>query len=187
MVFCLPNMWKFFTNWLRARRQRKLERKHTAYHEAGNAVVAHFLGLRVEQICITNSRQSFTTSHLQQQESNESMILKEITVMIAGRAAEDIKFGESQRGKEKLFKAFEKARFFVTYCDVSKLIGREETEHNRKSVSEKTNIIMSKAIILAREVLSKHTAEVERLALVLQFEDQLYESRIKAILNGNKY
>ena len=190
MVFCLSNLWKFFTNWLQARRLRKLERKHTAYHEAGNAVVSHYLGLRVEHIFIFNNRQnrlqSFARSSFQanaENESRQSTIFKEITVLLAGRASEEMFMNTVERGSKKLINAWCRANFLVTNYDIRTLIGRE---NYGQSFDERVNFVLQNAYTNAWYVLTEHKAEVKRLALVLKKEDQLFERKIKAIINGNK-
>jgi cell division protease FtsH len=86
------------------RLQSELERRMTAYHEAGHAVVAHFLpdADRVHRISIVSRGQAlgFTLTPPEQDkyQQTRSEMMASMSVLLGGRAAEDIFFGELTGG-----------------------------------------------------------------------------------------
>ena len=187
------------------------ERKNTAYHESGHAVVARLLpntdpvhkvtiiprgrALGVTMQLPTEDRYSMTNSH----------ILDNICVLLAGRVAEELFMGHMTTGASNDFdRATNMARRMVTQWGMSKnmgtmvygeeegevFLGRSVTTH--KQVSEKTmrevdaeiRVIIDTQYEKARELLNNNREKVEIMSKALLEWETIDESQINDIIDG---
>ncbi len=110
------------------RLQDDYERKITAYHESGHAVLAHVLpnADRVHRISIVSRGQAlgytFTPPEKDRLQTTKSELLDDIVVMLGGRAAEQITFNEQTAGASNdIKKATRLARAMVMELGMSDL------------------------------------------------------------------
>ncbi len=110
------------------RLQDPLERKMTAYHEAGHAVVSHLLPNAdpVQRISIVSRGHAlgytFTPPERDKLQTTKSELLDEISVLLAGRATEQLVFSEQTAGASNdLERATKIARAMVSELGMSEL------------------------------------------------------------------
>jgi len=110
------------------RLQDPLERKMTAYHEAGHAVISHILPNAdpVQRISIVSRGHAlgytFTPPERDKLQTTKSELLDEISVLLAGRATEQLVFSEQTAGASNdLERATKIARAMVTELGMSDL------------------------------------------------------------------
>ena len=114
----------------KARKMSDKERRNTAYHEAGHAILSHVLPTQdpVRQISIIPSGRALgytLTPPLEDKYSESKQELKEtIAMMLGGRVAEQIVFGDYTGGASNdIMRATEVARKMVTVYGMSDELG----------------------------------------------------------------
>ena len=188
------------------------ERKIIAYHEAGHALVAYYLPDPdpVHKISIIPRGQALgVTQQLPLDDRHiytEDYILKKITVLLGGRASEEIVFNKVSSGaQDDLKKATQIARKMVCTWGMSKKLGpltfgRSE-EHiflgkelfQIKDFSEETARIIDeeiKNIILncyekAKTIITQYLNKLHKVAQALLEEETLDAEKFKLLLEGN--
>jgi cell division protease FtsH len=176
------------------------ERKLVAYHELGHAVVARYVEHAdpVHRVSII-PRGIGALGYTQQLPEEDRYLMTEpelrdrIAVLLGGRAAEEIVFGFATTGaQDDLGKATEIARRMVMEFGMSVNVGPINiAEYGPRflgpafrrgdDVSEETEVAIDrevKAILLeaqakARDVLSEHRGDMDRLAEVLLDQESL--------------
>ena len=186
------------------------EKRNTAYHEAGHALVAFFLPdadpLHKVTI-IPRGRALGVTMQLPEEDKynyTKEYMLANITILLAGRAAEKIFLGSTTTGASNdMERTTSLARKMVCEWGMSDLgpltfgkneeqifLGREISRH--KDYSEKTAIkiddevrgIVSTSDLKSREILKGHREELVRLAEALLEYETLDAAEIKAVIQG---
>ncbi len=186
------------------RLQNDLERKMTAYHEAGHALVAHFLPNAdpVHRISIVSRGRALgytmTPPTQDKYQHTKSELLEDMAVMMGGREAEDMVFRELTAGASSdIERATRIARAMVVDFGMSDLgpvyFGpmMENTEWGRAifeptkvsdavqaKVDEQVQKFLTDAQKLARKVLEKYKKELDRVS------DELVE---KETLDGDQF
>ena len=188
------------------------ERKIIAYHEAGHALVAYYLPDPdpVHKISIIPRGQALgVTQQLPLDDRHiytEDYILKKITVLLGGRASEEIVFNKVSSGaQDDLKKATQIARKMVCTWGMSKKLGpltfgRSE-EHiflgkelfQIKDFSEETARIIDeeiKNIILncyekAKTIITQYLNKLHKVAQALLEEETLDAEKFRLLLEGN--
>ena len=114
----------------KARRMNEKERRNTAYHEAGHAILSHVLPSQdpVRQISIIPSGRALgytLTPPTEDKYSESKQEMKErIAMMLGGRVAEQIVFGDYTGGASNdIMRATEVARKMVTVYGMSEELG----------------------------------------------------------------
>ncbi len=114
----------------KARRMSEKERRNTAYHEAGHAILSHILPSQdpVRQISIIPSGRALgytLTPPVEDKYSESKQEMKErIAMMLGGRVAEQIVFGDYTGGASNdIMRATEVARKMVTVYGMSEELG----------------------------------------------------------------
>ncbi len=114
----------------KARKMSDKERRNTAYHEAGHAILSHILPTQdpVRQISIIPSGRALgytLTPPLEDKYSESKQEMKEtIAMMLGGRVAEQIVFGDYTGGASNdIMRATEMARKMVTVYGMSEELG----------------------------------------------------------------
>jgi cell division protease FtsH len=185
------------------------EKKLTAYHEGGHALLSHLIpeadpnykctiiphgrALGVTQKLPAEERHNYTKSYLE----------AEITVKLGGRVAEQMKFGEPSTGaKDDLERATDMARRMVCDWGMSEkmgpltfgkreeqiFLGREIAQH--KDYSEETAIeidrevrrIVEECLNRAESLLKEHEYRLDRLAEALLERESLNAQEIDELV-----
>ncbi len=184
------------------------EKKITAYHEAGHAVVAHFLPAAdpVQKISIISRGRTggFTMKTPTEDRSYHTLneFTADLAVMLAGQAAELDVFDEVSTGASNdLQNATSLARQIVTRFGMSKLgprtfghreemifLGREI--HESRDYSEKTaqdidgeiDRLLHEARLNAQRILKKERAALEKIAAALLVKETIERDDFEAML-----
>ena len=187
------------------------ERKNTAYHESGHAVVARLLPKTdpVHKVTIIpRGRALGVTMQLPEQDRfsmDKEHILQNIAVLFGGRVAEEVFMGQMTTGASNDFeRATEMARRMVTQWGMSDklgpmvygenegevFLGRSVTTH--KNVSEATmqqvdaeiRRIIDEQYKLARKLIEDNHDKVEKMATALLEWETLDADQINDIMEG---
>ncbi|MBI3067491.1 MAG: cell division protein FtsH, partial [Betaproteobacteria bacterium] len=187
------------------------ERRNTAYHEAGHALVAKLLPKTdpVHKVTIIpRGRALGVTMQLPEQDRysmDREQILQGIAVLFGGRVAEEIFMGQMTTGASNDFeRATEIARNMVTRWGMSEtmgpmvygenegevFLGRSITTH--KNVSEATmqkvdaeiRRIVDQQYALARRLIEENRDKVETMAKLLLEWETLDSEQIDDIMAG---
>ncbi|MBI3044456.1 MAG: ATP-dependent metallopeptidase FtsH/Yme1/Tma family protein [Betaproteobacteria bacterium] len=187
------------------------ERRNTAYHESGHAVVAKLMPKTdpVHKVTIIpRGRALGVTMQLPEQDRysmDREMILQNIAVLFGGRIAEEIFMGQMTTGASNDFeRATDLARSMVTRWGMSDelgpmvygenegevFLGRSVTVH--KNVSETTmqkvdseiRRIVDQQYALARKIIEDHRDKVETMAKALLEWETLDSDQINDIMEG---
>src|SRR5688572_11859558 len=187
------------------------ERKNTAYHESGHAVVAKLMAKTdpVHKVTIIpRGRALGVTMQLPEQDRysmDREMILQNISVLFGGRIAEEVFMGQMTTGASNDFeRATELARSMVTRWGMSDelgpmvygenegevFLGRSVTVH--KNVSETTmqkvdaeiRRIVDGQYALARKLIEDNRDKVEAMAKALMEWETLDADQINDIMEG---
>ena len=112
----------------KSRKIKESEKRNTAYHEAGHAVLAHLLPTQdpVREISIIPSGRAlgYTLNPPVEDKYSEykKQLIEEITMLLGGRAAEEIVFGDVSGGASNdIMRATQVARKMVTVYGMSDL------------------------------------------------------------------
>jgi cell division protease FtsH len=189
------------------------EKRTTAYHEAGHTLVAYYLPDTdpVHKVTIIPRGQAMgVTQQLPQEDRyflSRQYAEAKIAVMLAGRAAEEICLGQQTTGAgNDLELATEIARKMVTQWGMSErigplaygpreeaiFIGREIAQHKEYSeqtailIDEEVRRLVTEAQEVARNVLSAHRGELERVARSLLDYESLDLEEIECIIRGEE-
>jgi cell division protease FtsH len=187
------------------------ERRNTAYHESGHAVVAKLLPRTdpVHKVTIIPRGRALGVTMQLPQEDRYSMdreqILQNISVLFGGRISEEIFMGQMTTGASNDFeRATEMARRMVTQWGMSDklgpmvygenegevFLGRSITTH--KNVSETTmqkvdaeiRRIIDDQYTLARKLIEDNRDKVEAMARALLEWETLDSDQINDIMEG---
>jgi cell division protease FtsH len=187
------------------------ERRNTAYHESGHAVVAYLLPKTdpVHKVSIIPRGRALGVTMQLPAEDRYSMdrdqILQTIAVMFGGRIAEEIFMNQMTTGASNDFeRATETARRMVTQWGMSDtlgpmvygenesevFLGRSVTTH--KNVSEATmqkvdmeiRHIIDEQYALARKLIEENRDKVEAMTKALLEWETIDSEQIKDIMEG---
>jgi cell division protease FtsH len=187
------------------------ERRNTAYHEAGHALVAKLMP-RTDPVhkvtIIPRGRALGVTMQLPEQDRysmDREMILQNIAVLFGGRIAEEVFMGQMTTGASNDFeRATELARNMVTRWGMSDelgpmvygenegevFLGRSVTMH--KNVSDTTmqkvdaeiRRIIDRQYSLARKLIEDNRDKIEAMAKALMEWETLDADQINDIMEG---
>ena len=189
------------------------ERKNTAYHESGHAVVARLLPKTdpVHKVTIIPRGRALGVTMQLPQEDRYSMdkehILQNISVLFGGRIAEEIFMNQMTTGASNDFqRATEMARRMVTEWGMTNelgpmvysenegevFLGRSVT--NQKNVSEATmqkvdseiRKIIDEQYKIARNLIEENKDKMEAMAKALLEWETIDSDQIDDIMNGKK-
>ena len=188
------------------------ERKNTAYHESGHAVVAKFISTAdpiYKVTIIPRGKALGVTMQLPEHDKyahTKDYLLGQIAILFGGRLAEEIFMNQMTTGASNDFeRATELARKIVTRFgmtdelgpmvygenDQEVFLGRSVTTH--KTISEFTlqkidseiRSIIDKQYKLAKAILLEHRDKVERMAQVLLEKETIIADEIDDIMNSD--
>lgn len=187
------------------------EKKVTAYHEAGHAVVAHFSEHAdpVHKVSIiSRGRAGGYTLKLPERDKHlhgKLEFLADLAVMLGGRVAEEEIFGEITTGASSdLDKATKLARQLVTRYGMSEKLGartfghREDmvflgrdiaerpdySEDTARQIDMEVNGFIDQAHRTARQLIRDHKEKIEQVAAVLMDKETLEREAFEAIMKA---
>jgi len=191
------------------------EKRMTAYHEAGHALVAWMVpGTdRVHKVTIIPRGRALGVTQLLPEEDrmniSESDLNHRLAFMLAGRAAERLVFGEYTAGAENdLSEATKLARRMVAHWGMSERLGpvayhaseehpflgreiyqhREFSEHTAQLIDEEVARILHAASDRAQAMLEENREKLDRLAQSLVEREMLDDKDIEQLIgpSGNR-
>ena len=187
------------------------EKRITAYHEAGHALIGHLLEHtdRVHKITIVPRGRAMGYVMQFPEEDRLSItrleLLDRIGVALAGRATEEIVFGDVTTGAQNDFQqATDIARRMVTRWGMSERLGKISLSSGNesylgdfegfRSYSEETARLVDlevKAIIdeqyeRVTELLLTHREQIDRIVDVLLERETLHADEFEALLEGQE-
>lgn len=189
------------------------DKKLTAYHEAGHAIVAKSVdsGDTVHEVSIiprgmaggyTSTRPSDDEEHF-----TFSKLNSRICVLMGGRVAEEIVFGDITAGASSdIKKATEIARKMVTEWGMSSklgflnagkseevFLGRDyQVQHNyseetAKTIDAEIKWILDSNYKKTKELLLKKRDVMDNMSNLLLEQETIYEDEVEAIMKGKDY
>jgi cell division protease FtsH len=188
------------------------EKKITAYHEAGHALVAHILpeGDSVHKVSIV-ARGMMGGYTLILPDDDRHMISRtkfkaDLTHLLGGRAAEELVFEDVTTGASSdLERSTRIARKMVTEYGMSEMLGpltfgqKEELVFLGREIGEQRNYseevaqeidrevrgLIEEAYSRSKEILTNHRERLDKLALTLMEHETLEGDSLKSILEGS--
>lgn len=192
----------------KSRKVVEKERRLTAYHEAGHAVVSRFLETAdpVHDISIVpRGRAGGYTLHLPQEDlsyATKNVMFEEIVSLLGGRVSEKLYLGDISTGASNdIERASSIARQMVTKYGMSDRIGpilygsdsdevflgrdfathRDYSESVASQIDEEIKHIIDKAYAKAEQILREHAEEVHATAKALLEKEHLSGAEFAAI------
>ncbi|MFM9413061.1 ATP-dependent zinc metalloprotease FtsH [Peptococcus simiae] len=187
------------------------EQRLVAYHEAGHAIIGHFLPecdpIHKVSIVARGNAGGYTMS-LPEEDRNymtRTHLLSEVTMMLGGRVAEEIVLGEISTGASNdIERASKTIRQMVTRWGMSDELGTiafgEDQEqvflgrdlgHSRNyseaiaySIDKEVKRLMDDCHAKAHEILNTHRADLDIIAQALKEKENLNAYEFKGLLEG---
>ncbi len=194
----------------KSRKQTEEERKLTAYHEAGHAVVTYFCPTQdpVHQISIVPRGMAggFTMSLPENDRSYRSRkeMLEDLQVLLGGRVAEALTLADISTGASNdIERATELARSMVTKYGMSDALGpiafgasdsneiflgrdfghtRNYSEEIAARIDKEIEKIITDAYAKTREKLTRHLDKLEKVAAYLLEHEKMDGDAFKALM-----
>ncbi len=190
------------------------EKENTAYHESGHAIVGGLTphGDPVHKVTIIPRGMALGITWSLPEEDRHSRtkneLLSDITMALAGRIAEEIKFGDVTTGASNDFqKATELARRMVTQYGMSDSLGpiqygrgnhqvflgrdfgedRNYSEEIASKIDAEVRRIIDDCYGRARRLLMDNWDKVERMVASLLEHETVETDEVTAILNSQPY
>lgn len=193
---------------VRKRSQPELERKMTAYHEAGHALVAYHLYPHADPIHkATIIHRGSALGFVEQLPEDDRMSYKlaqmkaRLAVCMGGRIAEELVFGKknvTSGASSDISAASELAYRMVTEWGMSKKLGpvnfrkiggiqtphgvRKLSHETAQVVEEEVKKLVDEAHYTASSIIRKHRVQLEKIANKLLEEDTLTGEQIEKLI-----
>ncbi len=188
------------------------ERKLTAYHEAGHAVVSKMLPTqnRVHQISIIpRGRAGGYTLSLPKEDvhyTSKTEMLEEIVSLLGGRVAEKLFLGDISTGASNdIERATAIAQNMIVKYGMSEALGtrsfgssgnevfigrdfghtKNYSEAVASKIDEEIKRIIDECFARCEEILKAHAAELEKTAALLLEKEKVDADEFDALFNGN--
>ena len=196
----------------KSRKIKESERRNTAYHEAGHAVLAHLLPTQdpVREISIIPSGRAlgYTLNPPVEDKYSEykKQLIEEITMLLGGRAAEEIVFGDVSGGASNdIMRATQVARKMVTVYGMSDLgtirfggehssdevfLGRDfnsskdYSEETAALIDEQIKKIVDGAYADAKRILSENRSKLDFIVEFLLKYEVMDDKQFAAAMDG---
>ena len=196
----------------KSRKIKESEKKNTAYHEAGHAVLAHLLPTQdpVREISIIPSGRAlgYTLNPPGEDKYSEykQQLIEEITMSLGGRAAEEIVFGDvSGVASNDIMRATQIAKKMVTVYGMSELgtirfgsehdsdevfLGRDfnsskdYSEETAALIDEQIKKIVDSAYADAKRILSENRSKLDFIVEFLLKYEVMDDRQFNAAMNG---
>jgi cell division protease FtsH len=190
----------------------ELEKKVTAYHEGGHAIVGHFLQAHLSVYKVTIISRGMSGGHtryLPNEESNyttPTMYKSMMAAALGGHAAEELIFGEASTGPSSDIEQVTRiARSMVTRLGMSKRLGprtfgrseelvflgreisetRNYSEKIAEEIDDEVRELIEEAQQRARAVLTEHRRLLDKLAAVLIEVETIEGEALKRLLESD--
>jgi cell division protease FtsH len=187
------------------------ERRITAYHEMGHAMVGHFLPNSdpVHKISVISRGQAlgYTISLPTEDKflTTRAELLDTMAMTLGGRAAEEIRFGEITTGASNdLEKVTQTAKQMVMRFGMSEKLGPRVFGHDHgqpflgrefsaepdysdeiaREIDDEIRRIVEAAHVQAKDLLTKHRASLEKLSEILIKRETIEKEQFEALLGG---
>jgi cell division protease FtsH len=187
------------------------EKKVTAYHEAGHAVVAHFSPLvdPVQKVSIIARGQAggytLKTPLEDRHMHSKSEFIQEIAVLLAGHLVEKDVFSEETTGATSdLRRATELARSLVTDYGMSDHLGprtygakeemiflgreiheqRDYSEKIAEKIDDEVSSFIGQGAKIANEIITKHKGAIDKVVSALLEVETLEKEAFEAIVGA---
>jgi cell division protease FtsH len=188
------------------------ERKITAYHEMGHAIVGHFLPNSdpIHKISVISRGQAlgYTISLPGEDKflTTRAELLDTMAMTLGGRAAEEIVFGEITTGASNdLEKVTATAKQMVMRFGMSEKLGPRVFGHDHgqpflgrefsaepdysdeiaREIDDEIRRIVEGAHVQAKEILSSHREQLERISEILIKRETIEREQFEALLEGS--
>lgn len=196
----------------KSRKIKESEKRNTAYHEAGHAVLAHLLPTQdpVREISIIPSGRAlgYTLNPPVEDKYSEykQQLIEEITMLLGGRAAEEIVFGDVSGGASNdIMRATQVARKMVTVYGMSELgtirfggehssdevfLGRDfnsskdYSEETAALIDEQIKKLVDGAYAEAKRILSENRSKLDFIVEFLLKYEVMDDKQFTAAMNG---
>jgi cell division protease FtsH len=189
----------------------KKERKITAYHEMGHAIVGHYLPNSdpVHKISVISRGQAlgYTISLPTEDKflTTRAELQDQMAMTLGGRAAEEIVFGEVTTGASNdLEKVTATSKQMVMRFGMSEKLGPRVFGHDHgqpflgrefsaepdysdeiaREIDDEIRRIVEAAHIQAKDILSTHRASLEKLSEILLKRETIEKEQFEALLDG---
>ncbi len=196
----------------KSRAMKEREKRNTAYHEAGHAIVAHILPTMdpVQQISIIPSGNALGYTLNPPAEDKYSVYkneLKEkIAMLLAGRAAEELIFGDISGGASNdIDRATKIAKKMVTQLGMSEVIGlrsfgsgesevflgrdfsssQDYSDETAAKIDAEIHNIISEAYATAKRILTENMSKLHFIADFLMQNEIMDGEQFKAAMEGD--
>ena len=196
----------------KSRAMKDREKKNTAYHEAGHAIVAHVLPTMdpVQQISIIPSGNALGYTLNPPKEDKYSVYkneLKEkIAMLLAGRAAEEIIFGDISGGASNdIERATDIAKKMVTRLGMSEVLGlrafgsghsevflgrdfsssQDYSDETAAKIDAEIHAIISNAYANAKQILTDNIDKLHFIEEFLMKNEIMDGEQFEAAMSGN--
>jgi cell division protease FtsH len=187
------------------------ERKITAYHELGHAIVGHYLDGEsdVHKISIIGRGQAlgYTISLPREDRylTTKQTLMNQLAMTLGGRAAEEIVFNEVTTGAANdLEKVTHTAKQMIMRFGMSEklgprvlgrnhdmpFLGREMgnepdySEEIAREIDDEIRRVIEEAHMTATELLKKHSDELHRISLILIERETIDKDQFERLLAG---
>src|SRR6059036_1949528 len=189
------------------------ERKITAYHELGHAIVGHYLDQEseVHKISIIGRGQAlgYTISLPREDRylTTKQNLMNQLAMTLGGRAAEEIVFNEVTTGAANdLEKITSTAKQMIMRFGMSEklgprvlgrnhdmpFLGREMgnepdySEEIAREIDDEIRRVIEEAHMTATEVLKEHSDELHRIYLILIERETIAKDQLERLLAGEE-
>jgi cell division protease FtsH len=189
------------------------ERKITAYHELGHAIVGHYLDGEsdVHKISIIGRGQAlgYTISLPREDRylTTKQTLMNQLAMTLGGRAAEEIVFNEVTTGAANdLEKVTHTAKQMIMRFGMSEklgprvlgrnhdmpFLGREMgnepdySEEIAREIDDEIRRVIEEAHMTATEVLKEHSDELHRISLILIERETIDKDQFERLLAGEE-
>ena len=196
----------------KSRAMKEREKKNTAYHEAGHAIIAHVLPTMdpVQQISIIPSGNALGYTLNPPTEDKYSVYkneLKEkIAMLLGGRAAEEIIFGDVSGGASNdIQRATDIAKKMVTQLGMSSVLGlrafgsgqgevflgrdfsstQDYSDETAAKIDAEIHAIISSAYANAKQILTENIGKLHFVAEFLLKNEIMDGEQFKAAMEGD--
>ncbi len=196
----------------KSRAMKEREKKNTAYHEAGHAIIAHVLPYMdpVQQISIIPSGNALGYTLNPPKEDKYSVYKEElkekITMLLGGRAAEEIIFGDVSGGASNdIERATKIAKKMVTQLGMSDILGprafgndhgevflgrdfsssQDYSDETAAKIDTEIHQIISDAYARAKAILNEKLDKLNFIAEFLIKNEIMDGEQFAAAMDGN--
>lgn len=196
----------------KSRKMSEKEKKLTAYHEAGHAVVTYYLDGQdpVHQVSIIpRGLAGGYTLHMPTEDKNYASkhdMLNDLVVLLGGRVAESIALGDISTGASNdIERATKLARDMVTKYGMSEVLGpisfssgsdeiflgkdyshmKSYSENVASAIDKEINSFISNAYDRTHTILSQNIGKLNKVAEYLMVEEKIDGEKFKQLMSDN--